>query len=250
MWYCYNTMKDILKSCGFSDGESRVYTSLVDAGPSTLNSLHGRVGIERRNIYDILNKLIGKGLVAFMSENRHKVYSAVHPKKLLSILQERQQSIEDLKKEVSAGLNEMEARFNTAKFSISAEIFRGTQGIKTVWQDMLDYKEILWLGSGNYVPKKMPAFWSRWNTQRWNRKVQSYHLFRSEIRGSLIPNVGHARFLPPEFSQNPVVVTVYGDKVVNFLFGKELFAFVISSRELSQNFREYHKYLWEHVATP
>jgi hypothetical protein len=56
------------------------------------------------------------------------------------------------------------------------------------------------------------------------------------------------RFLPEEFSGNPSVVCIYGNKVVNFMFGAELFAFVIESSEIAENHRRYHKYLWDKVA--
>ena len=58
----------------------------------------------------------------------------------------------------------------------------------------------------------------------------------------------HIKFLPKEFSGSPTVVGIYGNKIVNFLFGENLFAFVIESKELSENYKRYHKYLWEKVA--
>ena len=56
------------------------------------------------------------------------------------------------------------------------------------------------------------------------------------------------RFLPKEFSGNPAVIGIYGDKVVNIQYGQEPFAFVIESKELAENYRRYHTYLWENVA--
>ena len=56
------------------------------------------------------------------------------------------------------------------------------------------------------------------------------------------------RFLPREFSGNPTVIGVYGNKVGNFMFGKDLFVFVIESKELAENYRHYFDYLWKNVA--
>jgi hypothetical protein len=58
----------------------------------------------------------------------------------------------------------------------------------------------------------------------------------------------HQKFLPKEFSGNPTVICIYGNKVVNFLYGESLFAFVIESKELADNYKSYHKYLWDKVA--
>ena len=56
------------------------------------------------------------------------------------------------------------------------------------------------------------------------------------------------RFLPKSFSGNPSVICIYGNKVVNFLLGENMFAFVIESKELAENYKKYHEYLWENVA--
>ena len=56
------------------------------------------------------------------------------------------------------------------------------------------------------------------------------------------------RFLQPEFSGNPIVISVFGDKTANFIFGDEIFVFVIESSKVAENYRRYHKYLWDNVA--
>ncbi len=73
---------------------------------------------------------------------------------------------------------------------------------------------------------------------------------RNEIRQELYKPLlfEHIKFLPEEFSGNPAVICIYGNKVINFLYGESLFAFVIESKELADNYRSYHKYLWNKVA--
>lgn len=75
------------------------------------------------------------------------------------------------------------------------------------------------------------------------------NLHRIEFKKEIRPYpCEHLRFLPKEFSANPTVIGIYGDKVVNFLYGETLFAFVIESTELAENYRAYHKYLWKNIA--
>ena len=57
-----------------------------------------------------------------------------------------------------------------------------------------------------------------------------------------------AKFLPPEFSGSPTVTVAYGDKVAQLLFGEYINVFVIESKELAENYKKYHKYLWDKVA--
>ena len=38
------------------------------------------------------------------------------------------------------------------------------------------------------------------------------------------------------------------DKVAQMILGENIFVFVIESKELAENYKQYHKYLSEHVA--
>ena len=235
----------ILRKIGLSEGEIKIYTTLLELGTSPINKIHENTGIERRNIYDILNKLIEKGLVVYSNENKKRSFNLSNPQKILSYLEEKKKGINNIEKELSNVLPSLIEKYNSKKHSIDSEVFRGPEGIKAVWEDMLDYKEIRWIGSGNYVPNKFPLFFANWNKRRNKKKIKSLHLFRDEIRGKLIKDIGEAKFLPKEFSGNPTVTAIYGNKVVQFLFGEFLFAFVIESNELSENYKNYFEYLWK-----
>jgi len=240
---------EILRKIGLSEGEIRIYRSLLDLGSSPLNKIHEKTGIERRNIYDIINKLIEKGLVTYTEENKKRKFSISHPNKLLGYIEEKKKELDNTKNEISSSLPEIIEKFNTKKEDINSQIFRGAEGIKAVWDDMLNYKNIYWIGSGMYVPDKFPAFWESWNKRRIKRKVGTYHLFRFEKRGEVNKNkFPEAKFLPKEFSGAPTVTVIFGNKVAQFLFGENLFVFVIESKELAGNYRTYHKYLWDNVA--
>ena len=61
---------EILKRAGLSDGEIKVYEAILSIGTAPINKIHEKTGIERRNIYDIVNKLIKKGLINYTDENK------------------------------------------------------------------------------------------------------------------------------------------------------------------------------------
>jgi hypothetical protein len=149
----------------------------------------------------------------------------------------------------------MQDIFKSKKEELFAEIFKGPEGMKAVWDDLLNYDNIYWLGSGMYVPLRFPAFWDDWDKRRMKKKVGSYHLFRSDKRedvqnrkGFDKNNITKWKFLPPEFSGNPTATVVYGDKVAQMLLGDNINVFVIKSKELAENYKRYHKFLWDKVA--
>ena len=63
-----------LTELGLTDGQIRVYSAILELGNPNLNSIHEKTGIERRNIYDILNKLIERGLVTYINENNRRIF--------------------------------------------------------------------------------------------------------------------------------------------------------------------------------
>ena len=230
-----------------------MYNALLDIGVSSINKIHEKVGVDRRNIYDILNKLIERGLVSYIEENNKRVFKISNPEKILSYIEEKKSSLNEIKQEVSEIIPQIQQIYQSKKNDIFAEIFKGPEGVKAVWDDMLNYDAIYWIGSGMYVPDRFPAYWRDWNKRRLKKKVKSYHLFRFEKKQEYlnfpVKNMcTGAKFLPLEFSGSPTVTVIYGDKVAQMLFGEYLNVFVIESRELAENYKKYHKYLWDKVA--
>ena len=246
---------EILKKIGLSEGEIKVYSALLEIGVTSINSIHEKVGMDRRNIYDILNKLIERGLVTYMEENGKRVFKVSNPDKLISYIEEKKSSLNEVKNEVEKIMPTMQEVFKSEKQELFSEVFRGAEGMKAVWDDLLNYDNIYWIGSGMYVPLRFPAFWNDWNARRMKKKVGSYHLFRSDKREDVENRKGfdknkisNWKFLPAEFSGNPTVTVAYGDKVAQMLLGESISVFVIQSKELAENYKKYHKFLWDKVA--
>ncbi len=240
---------DILRDIGLSEGEITIYSALLDLGKAPVNKIHEKVGIERRNIYDILNKLIERGLVSYISENKKRFFRLSHPNKLLAYIEEKQDELNTTKEQVESQIPDILKKFNISEPEINAEIFRGEEGVKAVWEDSLNYKEMLWIAAGRYVPIKHPTWFKHWNERRIKRKSKWFNLLRHELKGKAKQmELEELRFLPKDFSGDPAVIGIYGNKVVNMLLGDRFFAFVIESKELAQSYRKYHKYLWDKVA--
>ncbi|MEI7719055.1 MAG: helix-turn-helix domain-containing protein [archaeon] len=240
---------EVLRKIGLSDGEIKVYQAVLDIGNAPLNKIHERTGIERRNIYDILNKLIEKGLVAYIDENKKRTFQITSPNKLVSYVEDKKKELDNSKKLIEDELPNILSKFNSKKSEIQAEVFRGIEGIKAVFEDSLNYPETYWIGGGRYLPKKYPDWFFSWTARRAKKKVKWIYLMRHELRPEYKPfPYETVKFLPAEFSGTPTVTAVYGDKVVQLMLGEELFAFVIESKDLAENYKKYHKYLWDKVA--
>jgi sugar-specific transcriptional regulator TrmB len=95
--------EDILRtlaSCGLSEYESKVYSSLVFIGPSKAGAISRESNVPQSKIYEILDQLMSKQLVE-MFDGRPKEFKAVEPETALkNLLEERSRELEELKGKV------------------------------------------------------------------------------------------------------------------------------------------------------
>jgi len=240
---------EILRKIGLSDGEIKVYNALLDLGKSSLNNIHEKTAIERRNIYDILNKLIERGLAGYVMENKRKFFNITNPNKIFGYIEEKKHDLDEIKEQINAEMPVIFEKYNDKKLKINAQIFRGFNGVKAIYEDILDYKEHYFIGGGRYVMKNLPNYWNNFNLRRIKNKIKFYNLIRYELRNEIKPlKYEYIKVLPKELSANPNVIFIWGNKIANVLFEDEFFAFIIESKQIAENYKRYHKYLWENVA--
>jgi len=234
-----------LKILGLTQGQIKVYSAILNIGISSINNIHEKTGLERRAIYDIINKLIKKGLITYTIEKGKRTYQIATINKLKEQIQEKKQQIEKFENI----LPNLEKIYKTKKPKINLEIFRGKEGIKSIFEHMLNYKENLFISGGYYIMDLLPNYWPQYNKRRIKKKVKwrSLGLYESKKRKKPESKLLEIKYLPKDFSGSPSVVFIFGNKIANVLWGEEWFAFMIESKEISDNYKKYFEYLWGHV---
>ena len=69
--------KSVLTEIGLTEREAEVYLSLVELGSSSATEIIRKTGFHRAVVYDLLERLIGKGLVGFATKGRKKFFEEV-----------------------------------------------------------------------------------------------------------------------------------------------------------------------------
>ena len=96
-------MEDIesaLRKIGLTQGEVKVYASLLELGPSSSGPIIKRSGVSSSKVYPILDRLILMGLVSYVKRGNKKVFQTTSPMKILELLEKRKEDIEEQKKEI------------------------------------------------------------------------------------------------------------------------------------------------------
>ncbi|MFH1839988.1 MAG: helix-turn-helix domain-containing protein [Nanoarchaeota archaeon] len=248
--------EDILKKAGLTAGETKTYNALLELGSSSLNGIQEKTGLERRYIYDILNKLIEKGLVSYITEKGKKTFRLTHPNKLLSYIGEQKNKLSDIENQINDVLSDIIKKYNTPKIEISAEVYRGKEGIKAIGEELLTHKNNYFIGGNGAVQKYLPYYWKHYNKRRIKNKVMWHDL---AIEGTLMEDFGDLkkaknklkqmeyykyRILPKELD-SPHIITIFGDKVALTLWSENPFTFVVKNKLIAESYLKYFKFLWK-----
>src|SRR3989344_470827 len=130
-----NDIQDLLK-IGLTEGESKVYLALIELGSSTVGPIVKKSGVAYSNIYDILQRLMEKGLVSYIIKNKTKHFQAVSPANLLDYLEKKEEEINNQKKLLKNFLPRLE-ELQKLKPEQDAEIFIGIKGLKSAYEKLL-----------------------------------------------------------------------------------------------------------------
>ena len=224
-----------LKEAGLTENESKVYLALIDLGPSLAGQISRKAGLHRRTVYDTTEMLIKKGLVGYILRNNRRLFQASNPERILEIVREK----ENVLSPIILGLQE---KFSKTREKEETNFYKGKEGLKTVFEDQLNAKEILILGASPKAYETLQFYFKWYDQTRKERKIKA-RIIAQDRNIKRVP-LAEIRYLPEKYS-NPVSVNIYGDKVAIILWASQPLAIVIKNREVSEGYKNYFELMWQ-----
>ncbi|MEK6859675.1 MAG: helix-turn-helix domain-containing protein [Nanoarchaeota archaeon] len=224
-----------LKQAGLTDNESKVYLALIDLGPSLAGQIARKTGMHRRTIYDTAEMLIQKGLIGYIKENNKKLFQAVNPDRLLKIIQEKQNILSPI-------VESLNQKFNKTKEKEETNFYKGKEGLKTIFEDQLNSKEILILGASPLAYETLQFYFKWYDKTRKQKNIKS-RIIATDKKISRIP-LAEIKYLPQKYA-NPVAVNIYNDKTAIILWAKEPIAILIKNKEIANAYKTYFELMWK-----
>jgi len=225
--------KEVLQKLGLTDKEAEVYLALLELGPSLAGQISRKTGVHRRNIYDITERLIKKGLIGYILKNNRRLFEAASPQRLKEVLREKQQELEE-------SMPNLTLLYQKTKEKQETNFYKGIEGLKTIFQDQLDSKEILILGASSSAFEVLPFYFKWYDKDRVKKKIKVRIIASNKL--PKIP-LSEIRYLPEKYS-NPLAINIYGDKVAIILWKKPPLAIVIREQEIADSYKKYFELMW------
>lgn len=241
-----------LSQLGLSAGQIQVYTAVLELGIATLNHIQEKVSLDRRNIYDVLDKLIEMGLVSYTQSKGRRVYQCTHPNKLREEIQKKEEKLLELKNK----LPQVESLYEFSRPEIGAEVLRGNEALKSLLNEALNYPATYWIGGNSGIEQcseEMHYWFKRWTKKRIELNKFMYDLVdRGTFLEDFKPNdlakhkKSFYKYCPlPKNLASPMVIIIFGNKVAQVLWSKQSFAVVIESEQIRESFMKYFYYFWK-----
>ena len=233
-----------LLKIGLTEGEAKVYITLTEIGSSTVGPIVRKSGVAYSNVYDILDRLIAKGIVSYIIKNKTRHFQAASPSNLIDYLDKKEQEIVEQKDALRRALPELEALRNFVPQQ-EAEIFLGTKGLRTAYEKFIIHGKDY---SFFYIHQKEYAK----ESDRFYLGLLSF--FRTvNIRG--ISNeygrtsefVKKAKFVNQKYVDFPIPgnIEVCQDRILIVSWKKPIIAVLVHSEAIAEPFKQYFDTIWK-----
>jgi sugar-specific transcriptional regulator TrmB len=244
-------LRSVLLSHGLAPEEIACYMSLASRGEMSMLDISRSSNIPRTSVYRAVDDLIARGLVSAAKRNRRTLYSAEHPRTLLSEARARWQALEE-------SIPFFEQLLFQRPESISSQVYTGARGFSAAFDAFYDrlqigrIKHIYSLSHPDLI-KQYPKAFERSVKRRESLKIFISLMMPDSIAHSrsqlLMPNpFKEVRYIPPVF--NTVTSMLIGGDTVLYTTRdrSESHSVLLTSEPIAGLLRSFFRLVWEKVA--
>ncbi|MCX6778548.1 MAG: hypothetical protein NT157_06765 [Candidatus Micrarchaeota archaeon] len=243
----------ILEEIGLTPGEIKTYMALLELGSSSTGPIAKKSRVSRSKLYIILDKLEKKGLVSYTNKNGVTYFQAAEPSKIKDYLQEKEDELENLKKNFEEMLPELEKFHEQAGKIQTASIYQGLKGLKTAHEHTyLKLKRgdsYCYIGIPAYQPEIQLRYWQKDHERRARAGITCRLMFNQDTEQKILENRNsyrgcEARYMPTDI-KTPASFLIYKNNVMISVPIENPIAIEITSQEIADAFKAYFEEFWK-----
>ena len=233
---------EILEDLGLEEKEAKVYLALLSLGEATATKLAERTGLDRTLMYQLTNKLIVRGLVSYVVRNNVRYFSAADPETFLKELHEKEEKFKRI-------LPELKERQRSIKPETKVEVYRGKEGINTIYRMVLREKKPYYLfGGGEEACTRVELINRKFVRKAVKEKIPGKILERKKAWFFVGENEEY-RFIPDELISSTTTM-LWNDKTAIFVWSEPYYVILIENPEITRDNLTTFNYLWKNGEKP
>ncbi len=236
-----------LQKLGLSEKEAKVYLASLELGPSVVQVLARKAGVNRATTYVMIESLIKRGLMSSFEKGKKRFFTAESPFQLLSLLKKQEAEIKEKQKGIEEILPELKALFASAEEKPRVRFFEGKEGIKAIREDFLRTKDrkIETIYSADFIREVFTDEERRDFVEKRMKKgikVRSIYTFK---KGTLTDKTATRSKIPIEKFPLFCDIIMYDNNVAITSLKGKLFGIIIESKEFADTMRSIFELAWE-----
>lgn len=244
-------MEDVeqaLEEYGLSKNERKVYLTCLRIGTSSVYKIAEKTALPKSTCYDTLHALQEKGFVGSMIEGKKKHFQAANPEKLIQVIEEKRERL----KEVIPRLKELE---KTEHEIPRVHVFSGKEGIKTIFDKVLETKkDFLIIGNFEKFKGVLPFYSEAFVKKRVKNGIKC-KLIEEMSRKNIIlkkkdkNELRTTKFLKCLKKESAEILIFEGKIALVTLTENEPTAILIENKEIFNLFQVLFKELWANTSS-
>jgi HTH-type transcriptional regulator, sugar sensing transcriptional regulator len=242
---------ELLEEIGLTKSEVKVYLSLLELGSSTTGPIVDKSRASSSKIYEILEKLIQKGLVSFVIKSGTKHFEAADPNRILDYIEEKKNKLEEQEQGLKKIIPQLELKQKLSEYNSEATIYKGIKGMKTAFNDVL---KTMKRGEEYHVLVGMDAkepifsFINHYHQRRANAgiKVKLLYSPNSVKFANAIEMVPHTtvKVAPYQLLSSSFILIYKNKTLISILERNDLTIFRLDSKQTAKSFKTTFDLLW------
>ncbi len=245
---------EILKEIGLSESEKKVYLALLDLGDSTRGNIVNESGVTGSKVYELLEKLQGKGLISIYIKDKIKHFKPTNPKQLLNYLEEKKTKMSEIEEQTKKIIPTLLLKYDSSKKEQEVELITGLRGLQIIFREQVESlkgNDVCYVigGTKGSDEEIVQGFFEKIHLMREKKKIKTKMLFNLRQKQTTSKLYSSKKY--PHTStkyiehSSPVAINIYKDKTIIIIFGEQITSIHIKSQDVANSFIEYFNLLWK-----
>lgn len=242
-------VKIALADLGLAPKEAETYIAMLELGPSSVQDIAKKAGINRTTTYVMLEGLKRHGLVATFERGKKTLFSAENPSQLVDILTRQMGTIQTKKSRLEESLPRLLAIFNTTEDKPRVRFLEGETPIREIMKEVGSTREEVWemFAVDEHLLEVMKKLQTHDERMEAHRRTKGRTLM-SIKPGYMIPYFDmrqtDVRVLDWNLHQFTGDITIFKDHVYIFVYRGRVGAIAIQSKEIVEVVRALFEMAW------
>jgi HTH-type transcriptional regulator, sugar sensing transcriptional regulator len=237
-----------LTNLGLTQGEAKVYLAMIQIGPSRTGKIVEIAGISQSKVYDVLDRLILKGLASYNIKDNFKYFQSLEPSRLHEFIMKKENEVRRQKEGLTQIVNDLSRNVYATRRSTS-EIFVGERSLRSAYMTLLsDSKKgdiLRYFYPYSDAHEDASPFYSRFYKYQKSKGLIERGIVNSEFKNSQ-----HFKEIPKDVKLRhvnfplPGTIDIFTDKLL-IIDWKTITGILITSSEIAGIFINYFDSIWK-----